>query len=301
MQKSDFNLYFDLAFRTMNQTTFETWFAELAGCVYGTDFEVIKAGGHKGDKKSDGRRISTETIYQCYAPESPATFASKAKAKIEDSFPEVLKFWPNLREWLFVHNNEGGISPAISDGIEVLRKTYNHLTILQVSRRFLKDELHDRLTLQQLIDLYPSASLNFLAVKMEDVRPLLRKIIAEKTTAFDSGAFGEIPDEAKLDYNKLSPDAKYDIQRARPNVDIVQRYIDGMNNPQNASIIQSKMQAKYLELRDLGYDSDEVMGKMLTFVGGDENPKVNAAAYVILAYFFDACDIFENVPDVAPC
>ena len=90
MQKSDFNDHFDRMFETCDQTEFEVWFANLAGCVWGNDFEPIKAGGKYGDKKSDGRRISTETVYQCYAPESPQTFARRAVAKIEDSFPEVL-------------------------------------------------------------------------------------------------------------------------------------------------------------------------------------------------------------------
>jgi hypothetical protein len=301
VHKSDFDLHFNLAFGTLNQSRFEAWFAELAGCVYGTDFELIKAGGRQGDKKSDGRRISTETVFQCYAPESPATFASRAKAKIEDSFPEVFKFWPDLKVWMFVHNNCEGVPTAISDCIEALRETYKNLTILQVSRRFLKDELHDKLTMQQMIDVYPSANLNFSVVQMDDVRVLLKKIIAEKTTGPAMTFFGDIPNEAKLDFNGLSPDAKHDIQRARPNVGIVERYLDGMSNPQNATKIQDKMREKYVELHDLGYDPDEIMGRMLTFVGGEENPKVNAAAFVILSYYFDSCDIFKNVAEGALC
>lgn len=71
MNKIDFDIHFDNAFATLSQTRFEDWFARMASRVYGTDFELIKAGGRHGDKKSDGRRISTETIFQCYAPESP--------------------------------------------------------------------------------------------------------------------------------------------------------------------------------------------------------------------------------------
>lgn len=89
MNKSDFDLHFNLALATSNQTKFEEWFAAMAACVYGPDFELTKAGGHHGDKKSDGRRISTETLHQCCSPESPWTFAEKAKDKISDSFPEV--------------------------------------------------------------------------------------------------------------------------------------------------------------------------------------------------------------------
>ncbi len=303
MNKSDFDLYFDLALATNNQAKFEEWFAEMAACVFGTDFELIKAGGHDGDKKSDGRRVSTQTVYQCYAPESPKTFAEKAKKKIADSFPEVTEYWPDLKEWVLVHNNAEGMPTTASDALEELRKQYPAITISVPSppRRYLKDNFHDKLSLQQLIDLYPAASRNFLAVTMEDVRPLLKRVIAEKTVHSDPTAFGELPDESKLDFNALSPDAKHDLTRARPHVDIVDRYLSGMSNPQHASVIQTQMRSKYEEARGLGHNPDEILGKLLTFVGGDGTPTISAAAYVILTYYFDACDIFENVPSGVTC
>ncbi len=301
MKKTDFDTYFDNSFATMNQTKFEGWFASMASRVYGNDFELIKAGGKSGDKKSDGRRISTETIFQCYAPESPATFATKAKAKIADSFPEVVGFWPSLKEWMFVHNNADGITTAVSDELEEVRRQYPAIKVLTGTRNFLKDELHDKLTLQQLIDIYPSASLNFNDVQMEHIRPLLKRIIAARTVDPEPNTFGDIPDEAKLDYNKLSPDSKHNIRRARPHIDVVDRYLSGMSNPQNASILQAEMRAKYAELKDLGYDADDTLGKLLIFCGGAENATVAAAAYVIVAYYLDACDVFENVPEDAPC
>jgi hypothetical protein len=299
VEKSDFNIHFDNAFTSKNQSRFEDWFAAMACRVFGADFELIKAGGRHGDKKSDGRRISTETVFQCYAPESPATFTAKAKDKIADSFPEVLEYWPNLKEWVFVHNSEAGLPTTASDKLEELRKQYPEIKIVTATRAFLKDELHDRLSLQQLIDIYPSASLNFSRVQMADIRPLLKGIIDARSVDPDPNNFGDIPDESKLDFNELSADSKFNIRRARPHIDVVERYIAGMSNPQNASIIQTQMRAKYLELKELGYCPDDIMGKLLTFCGGCENATVAAAAYVIVAYYFDACDIFENVPQVA--
>ena len=301
MKRTDFDIHFDNSFATMKQSKFESWFASMATRVYGTDFELVKAGGQHGDKKSDGWRISTKTVYQCYAPESPSTFATKAKAKISDSFPEVIQYWPDMKEWVFVHNNAEGISPAVSDKLIEVRNQYDTLSIVTASRDFLKDELHDKLSLQQLIDIYPSANLNFSEVQMAHIRPLLKGIIAARTVIPDPNSFGDIPDEAKLDYNDLSPDSKYDIRRAQPHINVVDRYLAGMNNPQNASIIQAQMRAKYLELRDLGYDPDEILGELLLFCGGEGTSSVAAAAYVIVAYYLDSCDVFENVPQVLSC
>lgn len=302
MNKADFDVHFDLAIKSRTQTKFEEWFSEMAAAVYGTDFEAIKAGGVHGDKKSDGRRISTDTVFQCYAPESPQTFAANASAKIQDSFPEVIAYWPNLKEWVFVHNNVEGMPTSVSDKIEEVRSHHPGIKILAPQpRRFLKDKFHDKLTLQQLIDIYPSASLDFSSVTMKDIQPLLKKVVRERDTVTDNGVFGDIPDQAKLDYNGLSADAKFDIKRARAHVDIVDRYLAGMNRPDQVSTIQAQIRNKYEELSDLGYEPDEIVAKMLESFGSDGTPQIRAAAYVILAYYFDACDIFENLPNDAPC
>lgn len=301
MNKQDFNDYFDRMFETSNQNRFEAWFLELSACVWGADFEPIKAGGAHGDKKCDGRRVSTETVFQCYAPESNSTFAKDGPAKVAKSFEGIREYWPNLKEWVFIHNNAEGITAKVSDVIEALRVSHPDIKISTASRRYLKDELHDRLTLSQMYDLYPSARLDFKDVGMEHVRPLLKRIIQEKSTDFDPNDFGEIPNEAKLDYNSLSPDAKHNIKRARPNIGIVDRFIDRMSNPVHASTLQSKLRCKYKELSDYGYEPDEILGQLLAYVRGEEEPKATAAAYVILAYYFDACDIFENVPEEQPC
>jgi hypothetical protein len=302
MNKPDFDRFFHQKFDTCKMGEFEAWFAELAACVWGNDFELIKAGGRHGDKKSDGRRISTETVYQSYAPESPSTFATKSVEKVNDSFPEVTQYWPNLKEWVFVHNNAAGITTSLSDGLEALRASNPNITISTATRRFLKDELHDQLSVSQMHDLYPMASINFKEVEMGHVRPLLKRIIREKTTNVDPNDFGGIPDEKKLGHNELSSDSKMFLENAFPHIGIVDRYHERMSNPGNASDLQAEMRGKYIELRDYGYEPDEILGKLISFVRGTEDDtKTMAAAYVVAAYYFDACDIFENVPEGSSC
>ncbi|MEX1034318.1 MAG: ABC-three component system protein [Sneathiella sp.] len=302
MNKSDFTRFFDQKFQTCNQGDFEKWFAELAACAWGNDFELIKAGGKDGDKKSDGRRVSTETVYQSYAPESSSTFARNAAAKVRDSFPEVLEYWPRLSEWVFIHNNGDGIPTSLSDAIEKLRSEYPSIKISTVSRRFMKDELHDKLNISQLLDLYPMAGLHFEDVEMEHIRPLLKRIIKEKIENTEPADFGGIPDEKKLDHNDLSADSKMYLSSAYLYIGIVDRYLLGMSKPSNASVLQVKMRDKYLELKGYDYEPDEILGKLVSFVrGAEDDPKTMAAAYVVASYYFGACDIFENAPEEAPC
>ncbi|WP_290485466.1 ABC-three component system protein [Hyphomonas sp. UBA3195] len=297
MNNEDFCSDFDSAFSTHKQTDFEEWFCDMAELVWGSDFEKIKPGGPQGDKKCDGRLISAETVFQCYAPESPSTFTTNAAAKVANSFPEVTQFWPNLKEWVFVHNNNGGIPPRLSDKLEALRSEYPHIKISEGSRNYLKNNLHDKLNGQQLIDLYPqSFAMKYRNVEMEHIRPLLRKLIDNVKTPIDPTFIGEIPDEKKLEFNQLSLPAKVEIKAAFTRVGIVDRYISSLNTPTGASQLQTKMKSKYEELKFIGYEPDEIIGKLLSWIGDDQSPIVRQAAYVVLAYYFDACDIFENAP-----
>lgn len=302
MNKPDFNKYFDQKFDNANKAEFEDWFTMLAERVWGADFETIKAGGSHGDKKCDGWRTSTGTVFQCYAPDSSAAFAKDAPGKISKSFPAVLGYWPNTTEWKLVYKNTGGITGKVSDAIEDLKLQYPEVVFTTGSRNYLKDELHDKLTISQMHDMYPVAELDFRGVEMMHVRPLLKRIIQEKNVTVDPTDFGDFPDELKLDHNKLSFDSKLFLASATPYIGIVDRFHDGMNNFVNASTLQAKMRAKYVELRDYGYEPDEVLGKIITFIRGTEDDtKTMAASYVVAAYYFDACDIFENVPEGAPC
>ena len=294
-QKSDYNFAFNCKFSSCNQNEFEDWFRNMMECIYKGDFEFIKSGGQYGDKKCDGRIISKEIIFQCYAPESPATFAKNAPKKIKDSFPEVLEYWPNIKIWKFIHNNIDGIGTSISNTLEELRAEYQSVKIQEGSRRFLKD-LHDQLSIQQMIDIYPEAKPDFDSVQMDTIRPLLKKIEAEYVEPSDPLIFGEDPNPEKLKFNELSHAARRRIQEARNNVSIVERYITGLSIPTSATKIQNSLISKYNTDKDIGYKPDEILGRLLKFTGDDGTATITAAAYVIITYYFDACDIFENIP-----
>jgi len=295
MNKFDFVNDFDQAFNSKTMTDFETWFCHMADLVWGLNFEKIKPGGKHGDKKSDGRLIPQERVFQCYAPESPSTFAKNAPAKIQDSFPEVTQYWPKLKEWVFVHNNDAGIPTTVSDTLEKLRSAYPYLKIREGSRSFLKTELHDKLSSQQLIDLYPhSLALKYSSVQMEHVRPLLRNLLANAEAEPDPFHFGSEPDEEKLDFNKLSSAAKKDLRAALTKAGLVDRYLD-TNSPDANAVLQAEMIAKYKELKAFGHTPNDIIGIMLKWLGDDGPPTGRPAAYVTIAYYFVGCAVFENV------
>lgn len=87
-------LKFQLAFLQKNGEEFQNWFADLAGHAYGADFEKIGPHGKYGDFKCDGRRLSTGTIFQCYAP--VIVNLKRMIEKIDEDFAGALNHWPEF-------------------------------------------------------------------------------------------------------------------------------------------------------------------------------------------------------------
>ena len=102
---------FERDFHKKSGMEFQRWFVLLASHAYGSDFESVRPAGKDGDFKADGRRVSTGTIYQCYAPQSLRT--RELKNKISADFNGAREHWKDMREWILVVNTNDGL-PARS-------------------------------------------------------------------------------------------------------------------------------------------------------------------------------------------
>lgn len=107
LQRSIYVDRFRLAFHTHQGTAFQDWFVQLAGHAFGVDFEEVRPYGPEGDPKCDGRRISTKSVFQCYAPylmKEPELIA-----KVDEDFHGARSHWAvDVAEWIFVHNDGRG-------------------------------------------------------------------------------------------------------------------------------------------------------------------------------------------------
>ena len=57
---------------------------------------------------------------------------------------------------------------------------------------------------------------------------------------------------------------------------------------------------RYQELKTEGWVPDDIFAELQRFVAGDgvASPSHQAATLAILAFFFEACEIFERPPDL---
>ncbi len=110
---------------------FEDFFVDAARRRWGNDFEPVRAYGKHGDLKCDGHRISTGTIYQCYAPRRADS--EKVHAKVTGDFSGALAVWQSkMKEWAITLNDRQGLDALAKQEVEALRENYKNVSISTV-------------------------------------------------------------------------------------------------------------------------------------------------------------------------
>ena len=289
-----YRLAFEKAFLERKGTAFQDWFVNLASSAYGADFEIIRPYGKQGDWKCDGRRLSTGTYFQCYAPDAHTD--SVTISKINDDFPGVLEKWGKaVKSWVFVHNDPRGVPPTVAARLDELRAEYPTIDIaiwLKVQLFVLFDLLspvaRDRLfgpapTLRHISDL-----------TMPDLKPIIDAL--EQHDPNPNEDLPPPPSAAKLEKNTLSEDVAALLRIGRRKVRLVEQYFARNASVELGERIASGFRSRYAELTSLDLTPDQTFGHLQEYAGMSGEPKRQVAALAVLAYFFDVCDIFED-PD----
>jgi hypothetical protein len=231
-------------------------------------------------------------IFQCYAPDRFED--KKAIAKIKADFVGAVHRWAGtLRAWTFVHNDRNGLSPAVTKCLNDLRNNYPHLTIAPWAEAELYHMIMD-LEVHQLEDLFGNApSLPALdSVGFEQLQPVISAIQGRRP---DPHARLTPPSEHKVEHNNLSIEAADLLRLGRRKEARVQDFIEKMVRPNLAEQIAETVRDQYRSLKTLGLEPDEIFANLQRFIGAQGNPSRQAAALAVLCYFFERCDIFEDL------
>jgi hypothetical protein len=103
----------------------------------------------------------------------------------------------------------------------------------------------------------------------------------------------------KLEYNQLSQAAGTLLKAGMTRAEVVKRYLRGIADQTRYDCIAAAFRLRYQELKAEGRAPDDIFIGLQKFVAGDavSSPSHQAATLAILAFFFEACEIFERPPD----
>ncbi len=294
LSDSYYALLFKNAYLEKKGAEFESWFAELAGHAFGSDFEEVSAHGNQGDRKCDGRLVKSGTIFQCYAPK---TFDSrKTISKINADFAGAKKNWTTfMKVWIFVNNNQGGTPVTIIAHIDKLRAENPTINIKIWSKpqlyklfmmmnndekRLMFGDVPNQTTVQ-----------NFTLAHLASVIDGLQKSEPDPRDPLPPP-----PSARKLEKNALSKDSARLLSLGRRKVKLVENFFTKAGSAEHGEQIAQSFRNRYDELKafEIELDADTIFTHLHKHVGVYAEPAKKVAAMAILAYFFDSCDIFED-------
>ena len=293
LQRSIYITRFREAFDTQQGTAFQDWFVRLASHAFGADFEAVRPYGSQGDLKCDGRRVSTKSIFQCYAPHSMRDVA--LITKVNEDFHGACAHWTmDMAEWIFVHNDRRGLPPRAVQEIESLRKAHAPIGIETWSEaELLKLAMTlDLSALQALFGYAPSIAIIDRLV-MADLVPIIDALQRQEPNADDPSLIP--PSPKKLEKNALSDEAAMLLRIGGRKSHLVEMFFRKSARPDLGEQIAEAFRLRYAELKSLDLPTDKIFEYLQGYagmMGGD--PKWQGAALAVLSYFFESCDIFED-------
>lgn len=286
-----------------NAQRYESLFVSLMTKV-DEDFRPIKPQGRKGDQGNDGFIPEKGRYFQVYAPEKYDEKVADAVKKVKADFDRIIKNWNEdypITDFRFVFNDKyNGAYPDIEHALTEIRKSHKLVTAKpflakDLEREFFKlskTDIHDVLggiiPRSDFIQDIDYAALTGVLQHLVDSRAPIRDATRNVVPGF----------EAKIKFNDVHRAAPFLITGNYQN-SAVDDYFD-MHGDYTRSFIRDYMARAYQVSRaDSAVKTNTTKGdrtffKLLDEITPDASAQVQDAAIVLIAYFFEKCDVFEE-------
>jgi hypothetical protein len=283
-------------------TKFEDLFHHLMELCH-PSYVPVRTHGNLGDQGCDGLGLSDRKLYACYGPETVTP--TKVRQKFHSDLNKAIAKRPGQFDiFVFVHNDHrGGIHPVVATELALAQASHPDLGFEQMGPRKLWIEAArlDKLAMEQLLNVPEIPVLEVVyGIGMAEIQPLLdhlRSVMHEEIPATVSLA---PPPGTKLVYNALGMDCSDAIRAGLKRSYLIDDYYaDGLLSLEHDELAAG-FKAHYQQVRSENSGSaDDVMWEMEGYVLGNQRPRPDllAAARVVLAHFFERCEIFDVPPD----
>jgi len=288
---------------TSDGQKFEDLFSEVLG-LSNTNFRPVKPQGSLGDRKNDGFDNVKGTYYQVYAPENLKLRQADALKKLKTDFLGLYNFWEKnngfiIKSFYYVLNDKyKGAFPETEVALNELKQIY-------------KDKLFDLFLCKHLEDV-------FLQLSIKDMCRVIGFIPSkDKVGKVDYSVLKQVVDYllenmAPYSSNESYPtDPNFELKIKFNNLGNVPSGLLNIANIQrgkvedyfkiNSTFAKKRLQKKFSELYkealkifDLKTQADLIFFYILEKSFPKQDKLTQDAVLVLMAYYFEACDIFEE-------
>ncbi|CAM5230998.1 ABC-three component system protein [Streptomyces tanashiensis] len=279
------------------ETAFETFFHRLM-CARHPDFLDVRTHGNLGDQGADGLALHARKLYACYAPQT--VDVSEVKRKLTSDLAKAMdKRSGEFNTFVFVHNDRRGMHPQVATLLADADAAHPGLLFEQMGTRRL---WHECMRLEQelaedvlgcQIPIQPVIH----GVGMDDLAPLLKHLKEQRAAADPLMTLPDVPPD-KLDFNLLQGEIREGLVRGMRHSHLVDTfYAGGIRAAEHDEVAQG-FRLYYEQVKKDWSDPEDLLWQLEMYVlgNGSQQPRVQRAAWVILAHFFERCDIFQAPP-----
>lgn len=304
MKNSDwyYSLIFNEAIYTKSKQTFEDFFCDIMKAE-DDNFQKVKASGRKGDNSCDGFNNTTGVYYLCYSPENLKKKLTQKNAitKINNDLNGIISKWTNIKSIKYVINDKfAGLSPDIHNLIIDLKKFFSVdielLSMENLRKICLSLKEVDK---QRILGYCPDLENSRISIDFDTISKIVQYL--EKNPILDEDTDKlVVPDfTEKIKFNKLSAKFAAQLNNAKLYISKVDEFFD--NSPSyDKEILRNYIRQIYLKAQqeisntEINY-SDRIFIYILKNIVYDPSSKtVVDNAIVIIATFFESCDVFEE-------
>jgi hypothetical protein len=294
-EKYMLRIIFKIKIYDANGQKFEDIFTAIMKYVE-PEFQQIKPYGHTGDKKNDGYIRSKGIYFQVYGPENIANSVSYAKRKLKEDLSGLLQEWKPVNEFYFIINDKfKGIPPDIEIEVNKLIAE-NNLKGGVKGAAYLEDLLFSLVDDQTLTitgslpDPSKIRSLDY-SILNEVIGYIMGMSLME---AVPSDLL--VPDwDKKIKFNGLSPMVARLLNNGSIQIASLDKYLMNHGNFLTDDL-RNKINEIYMTEKEQ-FTGDNLFWRIVNIASPREEQAYQSAVIVIMAKYFEACDIFERPPE----
>jgi hypothetical protein len=274
---------------------FQNFFGKLMKDIYKIDYEEMPT--KRGDGGNDGFIISEGKFFALYSPKS-STAEHRNFDKVRSDFEKLIngKYKDKVKEWVFVYNDKFDGEPRILEEIEKIEKYNSNIKM-------------ERWLMAEVLDLIVNrASETFIesiqTISLSDIREIDLKLIKEivnfclkEKTNHDDIDYNVIPFRKKIEFNKINEHHAKLLSDARSFNNELQRYFDN-NNKDKEFDLSYQMKKKYRNAKEK-YPNNEnyQLFYIMQEMSPNNDPEYQKQCLIIIAKYFESCDIFEKIKE----
>lgn len=297
-EKSIAHAYFKLKIYQKDGYEFQNFFTSIMN-KYDSEFTPIKTQGNIGDRKNDGYIPSKGIYYQVYAPEK--VDATEAISKIENDLDGLIEYWNDkcpVKEFNFVMNDKyKGAYPTINAKILEVGKKYNITAKLLLASQI--ENIFFQLKDEEIIEILG----NIISVPIENLsfsslNDVIEGIMKMPFKTNDS-LIAPAEMEEKIKFNNLNEEVSKILNEHSIYIGQLEEYFSNKGDFEKEKVQQILTGIYEEAIKKISNNETDSNSIRFFYIVDKITPSKNNisimnAIYILMSYYFEACDIFLN-------